>query len=72
MKFYTDTVSKELLDALVKKGYPYKTGEYLEVGTINEDGSVNPIPPVEKPKQKESFFLSAFKKKKDKKASDQK
>ena len=57
---------------LKKKGYPYKTGEYLEVGTINEDGSVNPIPPVEKPKQKESFFLSAFKKKKDKKASDQK
>lgn len=25
MKFYTDTVSKELLDELVKKGYLYKT-----------------------------------------------
>lgn len=50
MKFYTDTVSKELLDALVKKGYPYKTiptdyrtlydengvlvGGYQEYGTV--------------------------------------
>lgn len=43
MKFLTDTISKELLDKLVKKGYPYKTipigyntlsdgGGYVEYG----------------------------------------
>lgn len=43
MKFLTDTISKELLDKLIKKGYPYKTisigyntlsdgGGYIEYG----------------------------------------
>ena len=57
---------------LKKKGYPYKTGDYLNVGTINEDGSVNPIPPFEKKPQKEGFISSLFKrsgKKKEKKDS---
>ncbi len=58
---------------LKKKGYPYKTGDYLNVGTINEDGTVNPIPPVEKRPQKEGFissFISRNKNKKEKKSQD--
>nr|MCR5440816.1 hypothetical protein [Lachnospiraceae bacterium] len=58
---------------LKKKGYPYKTGDYLNVGTINEDGTVNPIPPVEKRQQKEGFissFISRNKNKKEKKSQD--
>ncbi len=58
---------------LKKKGYPYKTGDYLNVGTINEDGTVNPIPPVEKRQHKEGFissFISRNKNKKEKKSQD--
>ena len=52
---------------LKKKGFPYKTNEYLTVGTINEDGSVNPIPPVEKRPRKDGFITSIIKKSTDKK-----
>ncbi|MCR5619451.1 MAG: AI-2E family transporter [Lachnospiraceae bacterium] len=51
---------------LKKKGYPYKTNEYLTVGTINEDGSVNPIPPIEKRPQKVGFIASAIKRSRNK------
>ncbi len=46
---------------LKKKGYPYKTKDYVDVGTIAEDGSINPIPPVEKKHQDESFVASLIK-----------
>ena len=58
---------------LKKKGYHYKTGDYLNVGTINEDGTVNPIPPVEKHTQKEGFISSLIarnKNRKEKKSQD--
>ena len=51
---------------LKKKGFPYKTNEYLTVGTINEDGTVNPIPPFEKRPQKEGFITSLIKRSKNK------
>ncbi len=37
---------------LKNKGYPHKTKDYFDVGTIAEDGSVLPIPPIEKKPQK--------------------
>ena len=40
---------------LKKKGFPYRTSDYINVGTINEDGSVNPIPPIEKRPEKKAF-----------------
>ena len=40
MKFYTDTVSKELLDALVSKGYPYKTIPTDYRTLYDEDGVI--------------------------------
>ena len=57
---------------LKKKGFPYKTKDYLEVGAIAEDGSINPIPPIEKKNDNKSIFTvikesKAAKKKKDKK-----
>ena len=41
---------------LKKKGFPYKTSDYIDVGSINEDGSVNPIPPIEKRTEKKAFI----------------
>ena len=57
---------------LKKKGYPYKTKDYLVVGTIAEDGSVIPIPPIEKKNNNRSIFTvikesKAAKKNKEKK-----
>ncbi|MBP1584760.1 MAG: AI-2E family transporter [Lachnospiraceae bacterium] len=57
---------------LKKKGFPYKTKDYLEVGAIAEDGSIKPIPPIEKKNDNKSIFTvikesKAAKKKKDKK-----
>ena len=57
---------------LKKKGYPYKTKDYLAVGTIAEDGSVIPIPPIEKKNNNRSIFTvikesKAAKKNKEKK-----
>ena len=52
---------------LKKKGFPYKTNEYLTVGTINEDGSINPIPPIEKRPQKEGVISSLINRSKNKK-----
>lgn len=37
---------------LKNKGFPYKTKDYLVVGTLAEDGSILPIPPIEKKPQK--------------------
>jgi predicted PurR-regulated permease PerM len=45
---------------LKKKGFPYRTSDYYDVGTINEDGSVNPIPPVEKKPEKKAFISSVI------------
>ena len=45
---------------LKKKGFPYRTSDYYDVGTINEDGSVNPIPPVEKRPEKKAFISSVI------------
>ena len=45
---------------LKKKGFPYKTSEYIDVGTINEDGSVNPIPPIEKKPEKKAFISTVI------------
>ena len=41
---------------LKKKGFPYKTKDYLTVGTIAEDGSVLPIPPFEKKIQNKTIL----------------
>lgn len=38
MKFYTDTISKELLDALISKGYPYKNIPMDYRTLYDEDG----------------------------------
>ncbi len=46
---------------LKKKGFPHKTRDFVEVGTIAEDGSVNPIPPIEKKNQNESFVAGVIK-----------
>lgn len=53
---------------LKKKGYPYRTRDYLEVGTLNEDGTVNPIPPVEKKYKDDSLVISLIKDIREKKA----
>ena len=53
---------------LKKKGYPYHTKDYLEVGTIAEDGSVIPIPPLEKHVQNSSFIGDLIKNRKQKNA----
>ncbi|MBP5555999.1 MAG: AI-2E family transporter [Lachnospiraceae bacterium] len=45
---------------LKKKGYPYRTTDYIEVGSINEDGSVNPIPPIEKRPEKKAFISTVI------------
>lgn len=45
---------------LKAKGYPYRTSDYIDVGTINEDGSVNPIPPIEKKPKKKGFIASVI------------
>jgi hypothetical protein len=52
---------------LKKKGFPYHTKDYLEVGTIAEDGSINPIPPVEKHTHNNSLIIETIKKRKEKK-----
>ncbi|MCR4791952.1 MAG: AI-2E family transporter [Lachnospiraceae bacterium] len=56
---------------LIRKGYPYKTSEYLEIGGIAEDGSPLPIPPMEKNQVNKSIFTiikeSRASKKKEKK-----
>ena len=45
---------------LKKKGFPYRTSDYINVGTINEDGSVNPIPPIEKRPEKKAFVSTVI------------
>ena len=40
MKFYTDTISKELLDALVNKRYPYRTIPTDYKTLYDEDGVI--------------------------------
>ena len=45
---------------LKKKGYPYRTRDYIELGSINEDGSINPIPPMEKRPGKKAFISTVI------------
>ena len=40
MKFYTDAISKELLDALISKGYPYKNIPMDYRTLYDEDGVI--------------------------------
>ncbi len=45
---------------LKQKGYPYRTRDYIDLGSINEDGSVNPIPPMEKRPEKKAFISTVI------------
>ncbi len=45
---------------LKQKGYPYRTRDYIDLGSINEDGSINPIPPMEKRPEKKAFISTVI------------